>query len=177
MAGQQMAVTDVDRAPAVEFRFSTQRLVMTQVGLLLAFGAASVAVSLAVGWPWWDALPYFALAFVISLVLSRWSDRREPLRLPLRVTDDGLEVTQSKGSNLTVDWSNVRHAYIHGRWLPYLVVKLASPHQTRPPLTLGRVAGPGPPRPSEIAISLAYMAPDRDVLRRELARRLPTAAA
>jgi hypothetical protein len=47
-----------------------------------------------------------------------------------------LQVTGQDGSTLGIDPANIRHVYVHGRWIPYLVIKVVDPSQTRPPLPL-----------------------------------------
>jgi hypothetical protein len=174
-AGQQITVTEGNMQPVTEFRFSARRHNLVFAVMLLALLAAVVAVNLAEGRRWWNMLPFYGLVLVFSVVLARWNKGRGP-RLPVRLTDKELQVTGHDGSMLGIDPANIRHVYVHGRWIPYLVVKVVDPSQTRPPLPLWQGAKPGPFRPDEMAIPLAYMTPGRNILRRELSQRFPTAA-
>jgi hypothetical protein len=173
--GQQVAMTDADASPAVEFRFSRRQQLAVGVPALCFVLTAVVVVNMVKGLPWWNLMWCYALIGVGSALLGRWSKRSGP-HLPLRLTSQSLQVSGPEGGTLSVDWPNLTDAVIRGRWMPYLVVKLADPNLTRPPLGRWLGATLADLRPYEIAVPLMYMTPGRDVLRRELARWLPTVA-
>lgn len=175
-AGQHTAVTTADEPPVIEFRRSLGR----QVGFLAtAVPVAALAlavVNLASGDPWWDGLwlplTWF-LFFYLSLPMSRPPSAGNQARLPLRLTADHLQVAGPGERTLVIEWSNVARAEISGRWQTFLVIEPADPDRIRPPLARWEWAGYGQSRPYEIRVPLAYLSPGRDLLRRELARRLP----
>ncbi|MEV4463845.1 hypothetical protein AB0J51_09500 [Micromonospora echinofusca] len=98
--------------------------------------------------------------------------QRSAHRLPLRLTEEHLEVTGPSHATVAIEWSNVARAEIRGRLTSVLVVEPVDPDRTRPPLRRWQWAGHGRSRPYELVVPLAGMTPGRGALRRELARRL-----
>lgn len=173
--GQKTTVADPDASSVVEFHYSPRLHRRAKIVALLA-GAATLAVYTALtGRPWWQVLLQFGFIGIGVAAGIRWQLRRQP-RLPLRLTDRALELTGPDGTTLAIDWSNLAHARVRGRLEPRLVVEPVDPQRTRPPLRPGQWAAPGQRRPYALTVQLAWMTPSSDVLRRELARRLPTAA-
>ncbi|OWV00884.1 hypothetical protein B5D80_27350 [Micromonospora wenchangensis] len=169
-------MTAADDLPTIEFRRSRGRQVGFLTAAVLAAALAVAVVNLVSGDPWWDGLWTPAL-WILALGLLRGAARPSPAghqpQLPLRLTADQLEVTGPGGRTLAVGWSNVARAEITGRLYPVLVIEPADPERTIPPLARWEWAVTGQSRPYEIRVPLAYLSPGRDLLRRELARRLP----
>ncbi|WP_433342605.1 hypothetical protein [Micromonospora sp. CA-111912] len=139
-----------------------------------------MAINLAAGDKWWDGLwmpLLWFLTFRSAMRLARPSASGHQARLPLRLTGEHLTVTGPGERILAIEWSNIARAEIKGRWRTFLVIEPADPDRTRPPLKRWEWAGHGQSRPYEILVPLAYMSPGRDLLRRELAHRLPAPAA
>ncbi|MEH0985022.1 hypothetical protein [Micromonospora sp. CPCC 205556] len=170
-------MTAAEGPPTIEFRASARhRTAFMVIGLLLVVGA-SVAFNLVRGRQWWDGLWLGLLCFAILEVsrrVARPPDSGYQARLPLRLTGDHVEVSGPDDITVTIAWSNIARAEIHGVLAAFLVIEPVDPDRTRPPLKRWQWAGHGQSRPHEILVPLAHLTPGRDVLRRELARRLPT---
>ncbi|MGN9766919.1 hypothetical protein ACTMS2_17385 [Micromonospora sp. SD12] len=161
-------MTATDESRTVEFRQSTRRRILATALGLVAVAAVGVVVSLARGRQWWDLL--WMLPLFLVLGATQRSAHRP--RLPLRLTEQHLEVTGPSHATVAIEWSNVARAEIRGRLTSVLVVEPVAPDRTRPPLRRWQWAGHGRSRPYELVVPLAGMTPGRGVLRRELARRL-----
>ncbi len=166
--------------PTIEFRRSRRRQVAVLAVAVLTAALAVAVANLVSGDPWWDGLWTPAL-WILALGLLRGAARpsstgHQP-QLPLRLTADHLEVAGPGERTLVVGWSNVARAEITGRLYPVLVIEPADPEQTIPPLARWEWAVAGQSRPYEIRVPLVHQRPGRDLLRRELARRLPGPAA
>ena len=147
---------------AVTFRISTRRHVVAVVGPLLGVIAAIGIVNVTLNRRWWDGLGLPVLLAALMSIFYWFGERRSTsIRLPLRLTGEGLELTGPSGGTVFIAWFNIAHASVNGRWIPYLLVDVVDPAQTRP---------------EQILVPLMYMTPGSDVLRRELARRLPAPA-
>ncbi|MFI7284828.1 hypothetical protein ACIBOV_31695 [Micromonospora chersina] len=168
----------VDETSTIEFRRSGSREVGQLAIALPALAAAGVAINLAAGDAWWDGLWMPFLWFLIFRFAARparpWASGHQA-RLPVRLTGEHLELAGPDGRTLAIEWSNLSRAEIRGRWRAFLVVEPADPARTRPPLKRWERAGHGQSRPYEILVPLTCMSPGRDLLRRELAQRLPDA--
>ncbi|WP_431926280.1 hypothetical protein [Micromonospora wenchangensis] len=173
-------MTAADEPPTIEFRRSRGRQVAVLAAAVLTAALAVAAANLASGDPWWDGLWTPAL-WILALGLLRGAARPSSAghrpQLPLRLTADQLEVTGPGGRTLAVGWSNIARAEITGRFYPVLVIEPADPERTIPPLARWEWAVAGQSRPYEIRVPLVHQRPGRDLLRRELARRLPGPAA
>ncbi|MBQ1040108.1 hypothetical protein [Micromonospora sp. C81] len=165
-------MTSLDASPVVEFHYSSRRHRIAK--LLAVLGAAALVAVYAALFdePWWQVLLRFGAIGVGVALTTAWQLRRQP-RLPLRLTDEALELTGPHGSKLRIDWANLARAQVRGRLEPRLVVTPLDPQQTRPPMRPGQWSTPGR-GPYELVARLAWMTPGPDMLRRELARRLPT---
>ncbi|MET8912579.1 hypothetical protein [Micromonospora sp. NPDC004551] len=171
-------MTAVDESPTIEFRRSTSRQVVPIVALLVVV-AGEVVFNLARGRQWWDGmliLPLYLVIFTLPKRLARPAVYGYQSRLPLRLTEEHLQVAGPGDITLSIDWSNIAKAEIRGRLVAFLVIEPVDPDRTRPPLKRWQWAGLGQSRPYEILVPLAYMTPGRHVLRRELAERTATAA-
>ncbi|WP_156313267.1 hypothetical protein [Micromonospora sp. HK10] len=169
-------MTAVDEPPPVEFRHSTRRQFVPLVGALLVAAAMVAAINLISGRQWWNGLPMIPMYGVIFGVCQRVARPEASgyqARLPLRLTVEHLQVAGPDNLTLAVDWSNISRAEIRGRLQAFLVIEPVDPDQTQPALERWQWTGHGQSGPYEIVVPLAYMTPGRDVLRRELARRLP----
>ncbi|WP_433392293.1 hypothetical protein [Micromonospora sp. KLBMP9576] len=168
---------DIDGDPCtVEFSRSARRLARRAALTLLVLVVVSAVVSLARGRQWWDMLwllPGYFSAFFVSAFSARTPAAGLRSRVLVRLNRQELELAGPEDTTVAVDWSNVARAEIHGRHTPFLVVEPVDPGLTRPPLRRWQMAGHGQSRPYEVRVPLADMSPGRDVLRRELARRLP----
>ncbi|MFI6327700.1 hypothetical protein ACIBBG_05315 [Micromonospora chersina] len=168
----------VDQPSTIEFGRSRGREIAQLATALPALAVAGVAINLAAGDAWWDGLWMPFLWFVIFRFSVRsarpWASGHQA-RLPLRLTGEHLEVAGPDGRALAIEWSNISRAEIRGRWRAFLAIEPADPNRTRPPLKRWEWTGHGQSRPYEILVPLAYLSPGRDLLRRELAQRLPDA--
>ncbi|MET8091796.1 hypothetical protein [Micromonospora sp. NPDC005220] len=142
--------------------------------VLAVLGAAALSAFYAVVFDeaWWKVLLRFGMIGAIVALTTNWQLRRQP-RLPLLLTDETLHVTGPNGTRLSIDWVNMASAQVRGRLDPWLVVVPLDPQQTRPPMRPRQWSTRGR-GPYELVVRLAWMRPGPDVLRRELARRLPT---
>ncbi|WP_433281656.1 hypothetical protein [Micromonospora sp. CA-244673] len=171
-------MTAADESPTIEFRRSTSRQAVPVVALLVVV-AGEVVFNLARGRQWWDGiwiLPLYLVIFTLPRRLARPAVSGYQSRLPLRLTEEHLQVAGPGEVTLSIDWSNIAKAEIRGRLVAFLVIEPIDPDLTRPPLKRWQWAGHGQSRPYEILVPLTYMTPGRDVLRRELAQRTATAA-
>lgn len=167
-------MVDPPAVPALEFRYSPRRHRRAKLVALLG-AAATLAVYPALsGEPWWEGLLRYGLIVLALAAGTRWQLRDQP-RLPLRLTAEALELTGPDGTRLAIDWTDVATARVRGGLDPRLVVEPVDPRRTRPPLRSYQWPAPAQRRPYELTVRLGWMTPGRDVLRRELARRLPTA--
>jgi hypothetical protein len=81
--------------------------------------------------PWWDWFLMTLALIVAALPNFRWIGAYKP-SLPLRLTPDALEVTGSQRSGfMSIAWSNITRAEVKRS---VLVIEVADPEQTRPPL-------------------------------------------
>ncbi|MCI4066043.1 hypothetical protein MRQ36_27230 [Micromonospora sp. R77] len=170
-------MTAVDESHTIEFRRSTRRVVLVAVALLVV-AAGQVAFNLTQGRQWWDGiwlLPLYVVIFTLAKRLGRPAVSGYQARLPLQLTEEHLQVAGPGEVTVSIGWSNIARAEIHGRLLASLVIEPIDPDRTHPPLKRWQWAGHGQSRPHEILVPLTHMTPGRDVLRRELAQR--TAAA
>ncbi|MEU8182662.1 hypothetical protein AB0B85_24065 [Micromonospora sp. NPDC049044] len=165
-----MATLD-DASSVVDFRYSPRHRAAQMLVVLLGAAALLAAYSALFDKPWWQVLLRFGTIGVVVALATAWQLRRRP-RLPLRLTDEALHLTGPDGTTLSIDWANLASAEIRGRLEPRLVVTPIDPQQTRPPMRPGQWSALGRGR-YELVVQLAWMTPDREVLRRELARRLP----
>ncbi|GHJ52914.1 hypothetical protein Nm8I071_22210 [Nonomuraea sp. TT08I-71] len=170
-------MTAADECHTIEFRRSMRQAVLVAIALLVV-AAGLVAFNLARGRQWWDGiwlLPLYLVIFALPKRLARPAVYGYQSRLPLRFTEEHLQVAGPGEVTVSIDWSNIARAEIHGRLLASLVIEPIDPERTRPPLKRWQWAGHGQSRPYEILVPLTYMTPGRDVLRRELAQRTATA--
>ncbi|MGW5668922.1 MerC domain-containing protein [Micromonospora sp. NPDC003776] len=165
-----------DRAASaeLEFRYSPRRHRRAKILALLGAGATLAAYSVLSGEPWWEGLLRYGLIGLAIAAGTRWHLRDQP-RLPLRLTAEALELTGPDGTRLAIDWTDLASARVRGGLDPRLVVEPVDPRHTRPPLRPYQWATPGQRRPYELTVRLSWMTPGRDVLCRELARRLSPA--
>jgi hypothetical protein len=134
-SGQQTGMTDGRVSAAVEFRFSVRRQVVVAVMVLVAIVAMVVLTNAALHRHWWRGLwlPLLIYALIVVPALAAGPRlRRQAPGLPVRLTDEGMEVAGPADQTLTAEWANIAHAYVHGRLAPYLVVRLIDPNRTRP---------------------------------------------
>ncbi|MFF5055437.1 hypothetical protein ACFY1S_19880 [Micromonospora sp. NPDC000663] len=164
-------MSSVDAASVVDFHCSPARRRTTVAVVTVGAAALLAGYAAAFDEPWWHALLRFGGIGLVSAAVMRWQLRRQP-RLPLRLTEESLRLTGPDGTALTIDWTNVASAQVRGALDPRLVVRPRDPGQTRPPMRPGQWSTPGR-GPYELVVPLTWMTPDRHVLRRELARRLP----
>ncbi|MFF0122972.1 hypothetical protein ACFYP0_12270 [Micromonospora arida] len=171
--GHWATVADLDAPSVVDFRYSPRRHRLAKVLAVLGAAALLAAYAALFDEPWWQVLLRFGLIGVVVALITNWQLRRQP-RLPLRWTDEALHLTGPNGTRLSIDWVNMAGARVRGRVDPRLVVTPLDPQQTRPPMGPGQWSTPGR-GPYELVVRLSWMRPGPDALRRELARRLPTA--
>ncbi|RLP94099.1 hypothetical protein [Micromonospora sp. CV4] len=165
-------MVNADASSVVDFHYSPRRHRTAMVLVALAAAALVTAYAVVFDEPWWQVLLRFGFIAVAASLTLRWSMRRQP-RLPLRLTEEALHLTGPGGTTLTIDWANVASAQVRGALDPRLVVRPLDPRRTRPPMQPGQWSTPGRGQ-YELVVQLTWMTPDRDVLRRELARRLST---
>lgn len=168
-------MASLDPSCVMEFHYSPRRHRMAKIVALLAAAATLAAYTVLSGESWWQVLLRFGFIGIGIAAVTRWQQRRQP-RLPLRLTDEALQLTGPDGTALAIDWANVARARVQGRLDPRLVIEPVDPQGTQPPLRPRQWAVPRQRRPYELTVRLHWMTPSPDVLRRELARRLPTAA-
>ncbi|MFI6269078.1 hypothetical protein [Micromonospora zamorensis] len=141
---------------------------------------AFALVGVAIGRPWYHPLPHGPILLLSALSFAMRLRRQGGL--PLRLTDDFLELTIPGGEPVRIDWPNVSVAQVRGRINPVLVVDLVDPERTRPVLNrwewgrLGRWDRARARRPQEVHISLVGVVPELRRLRAELAHRLTRSA-
>ncbi|MGW5667135.1 hypothetical protein [Micromonospora sp. NPDC003776] len=174
-----MAVSAADEVSPVEFRLSMSRRIVPLIGAVLVAAALFVAFNLAADRSWWRGLwqiAVYAAIFALAQHVARPTGSGYQSQLPLRLTKEHLTVAGPGDITLALEWPNIARAEIRGRLPAFLLIEPVDPDRTQPPMKRWQWAGHGQSRPYEILVPLAYMTPGRSVLRRELARRLPTAA-
>ncbi|RKN37827.1 hypothetical protein D7223_32030 [Micromonospora endolithica] len=132
---------------------------------------------------WYSPLPYLLLMlFSLAGPYARLSRENG---LPLVVGRDELRLTRRDGTELAVDWADLAVAEVRGRLHHLLVVEVAAPERTRPPLgrwewarlvAQGNGGLSGIQRPHEIHVSLTGLEPGVDRLRELLAARTDAVA-
>ncbi|MEV4822864.1 hypothetical protein [Micromonospora sp. NPDC049274] len=165
-------MADVDSSSVLEFHHSPGRRRRAMAIVAMIATALVAAYAVVFDEPWWQPLLRSGCFGVAAGLMIRWQLRRQP-RLPLRLTDEALQMTVPDGTVLTIDWANVARAEVRGRLGPRLVVEPLDRQLTRPPLRPGQWSTPGR-GPYELIVPVASMTPDRHTLSRELAKRLAT---
>ncbi|MFI5889335.1 hypothetical protein ACIA5D_04355 [Actinoplanes sp. NPDC051513] len=168
-------------ADAVLFRSSPWRTFIAVFALLMiSFGAVSPIVALMVGGtgnPWWQTALEAASISVLAAGGYAWSTRGA-LTTWIRLSSGGLEVAAQDSDPILLAWPDIAHVEVRRQGIR-AVLEIT-------PIDLDRVhpvqdEGPGGPAMTETATGTAFTAdltevwPGPRALRRELARRLPTA--
>ncbi|MET7866107.1 hypothetical protein [Micromonospora taraxaci] len=170
-AGHWATVADPDASSVVEFRHSPRRVRLAMV-LAVPVGAALLtSYTVVFDEAWWQVLLRFGIIGAAVGLTTNWQLRRQP-RLPMRLTEETLQLSGPKGTTLSIDWVNVASAQVRGRLDPRLVIVPLDPQQARPPMRAGQWSTPGR-GPYELVVRLNWIEPGTDALRRELTRRLP----